>query len=245
MLGILQGGILSIMYFENGGGKMNVIKLDHINNIEVDLDKIPLGNPRALLYMPKGLYSLAYPIREKEIGMLKNKFGIVFMGLGFYEDSDIMACQFHWFSTSLYNFVRLIALIDYMTKKSCYIKDLTTGEHRDNVNKYCSEYTKEVIPEIYVWRNKVAAHFAITGPRKEDNEATLEVSLMEQITYEKPYFKAGSLVLVKNGVESKVPSWSLTKVYEDICERYWPHVKLKPLTDSNKTETKEPLGGHS
>ena len=87
-------------------------------------------------------------------------------------------------------------------------------------------YVKSVMPRLLNYRHKVAAHLAITDPRK-DNEADLIASVMTHIIYVRGRFCAASLTpIVKNNNNeikvSKDISWSLTLAHERLVKRYWP-----------------------
>jgi hypothetical protein len=82
------------------------------------------------------------------------------------------------------------------------------------------------MPRLFNYRNKVAAHLAITEPRG-DNEADLAASVMTQIVYVDGRLCAAALspVVASNGQEitaSRDLSWSLTLAHERLVPRYWP-----------------------
>ncbi len=64
---------------------------------------------------------------------------------------------------------------------------------------------------MYIYRDKVAAHPAITDPFGDDSIGTLERSAMNSISYHKPYFIAGGFMRVSNGQESVLPKMVFTK----------------------------------
>ena len=88
--------------------------------------------------------------------------------------TDWLSCAFQWYAVSAYNYVRLIAWLS--TKDSAFTKD----------------YLKRVIPRVTEYRHKVAAHFAITAPR-DDNEADMIASIMTNIVYAHGYLRAGAM----------------------------------------------------
>ena len=57
----------------------------------------------------------------------------------------LIACSFHWYATSACNLVRLVGWL---------------GQEQNS--KKADAYVGRVIPNVRIWRNKVAAHFAIT-----------------------------------------------------------------------------------
>ena len=88
------------------------------------------------------------------------------------ERDGIFACYFNWFSTSIVNYVKLVGLIDIMTRERWVASDIKYTNNGNAVRNHCKKYVEEVIPEIQSWRNKIAAHPAITTPNKEDNLCT-------------------------------------------------------------------------
>jgi len=41
----------------------------------------------------------------------------------------------------------------------------------------CLDYVKDVVPEVYLWRNKIGAYFSITDPKEKDPVVSLEYSI--------------------------------------------------------------------
>lgn len=127
---------------------------------------------------------------------------------------SLIACSFHWYSVTACNYVRLVG---WMT-------------HQEN-SKKALRYVKRVIPEVYLWRNKVGAHFSRSQPKDADNLADQQLSVMNPIDYHSRSFHAGSMVFaiistlgvkeISNSKESMM--WSLTKTHVDISARYWPN----------------------
>ncbi|MCL4529524.1 MAG: hypothetical protein M1282_08930 [Chloroflexi bacterium] len=124
--------------------------------------------------------------------------------------ADWLSCAFQWYAVSIYNYIRLAGWL--ATKDT----------------DFTNEYVNRVIPKITEYRHKVAAHFAITAPRN-DNEADLRASIITNIVYAHGFLRAGALseiLIDENGkdVETKnKTSWSLTKTHQILCQRYWPN----------------------
>lgn len=97
-------------------------------------------------------------------------------------------------------------------------------ENRKLIKVHCRDYVSEVAPEVLRWRNKAAAHFAITDPFDEDSVATLLHSAMAMVAYSRPYFTTE----VRFG-PSELPGWGLTEVFESLRERLWLEFRLEPL----------------
>ena len=130
--------------------------LDRLEGLEItDAQATQRGNElNSLAYLAEGLEFLYRQIKRSEqtvlervdpslkVFMMRNveEFEGIAMGL--------VACAFHWYAVSVCNYVRLVGW-------------LTHGEEAERAR----EYVQRVLPGVYVWRNKVAAHFSITDPR--------------------------------------------------------------------------------
>ncbi len=119
-----------------------------------------------------------------------------------------LSCQFQWYAVSAHNYAQLVGWLVYGNPSQA------------------KAYVKRVMPNITKYRNKVAAHFALTDPRNDDNLATLSASVMTYIVYAKDHFYAGSIspktLAGKEIDESNIPAWSLTIAHQQLSERYWP-----------------------
>jgi hypothetical protein len=120
----------------------------------------------------------------------------------------LLSCAFQWYAVSACNYAQLVGWL--ATRNPDLAK----------------EYVKRVMPRLLLYRNKVAAHFAIVDPRR-DNEADLAASVMTHIVYAQGRLCAAALtpVLSKGGSEivaSRDLSWSLTLAHERLTPRYWP-----------------------
>jgi hypothetical protein len=128
---------------------------------------------------------------------------------------SIVACAFHWYAVTACNYVRMVGW-------------LTKGGDSAKAN----DYLAEVLPQVYVWRNKVAAHFCLLNPHKEDTPADLAMSVMFPISFDDDSFYTGSLSLTMthNGETSTNRSdmrWSLTHTHRALVPRYWPNADTK------------------
>lgn len=208
---------------------MQTLIIDHIDKIEIDPSNPALQGNHAFEYLPYGLNLLANTIRAEEIDLLRARDNTPSMFISF-KDYHLFACYFNWFSVSIINYARLVALMDLMTKNNYTKRDLTKKENHSTIKKYCREYVKRILPDIYVWRNKISAHFAITDPFKNDNLGTLEASIIIPVSYVKPYYVASAWQPAM-APPSKIPSWKLTKVYEGLLVRFFPNFKFKKLPD--------------
>lgn len=196
--------------------------IDFVDGIEYDNNNPPLENTQAAFYLSKGIKSLAMTVRKEELeiyGSTQMYFGPI---------NPVVNCCFDWFVISLTNYIRIVGLVEILVKKGWKTEDIVKSEqNRKEIKKHCSKYVENVVPELVKWRNKISAHPAATDPRKEDNVATIEYSLMSLVTYFKPYFCVGHLNYGKKGSTSDLPYWALTELYEKLIPRYWPNQKLQ------------------
>lgn len=140
--------------------------------------------------------------------------------------TDWLSCAFQWYAVSIYNYVRLVGWLS-----------------KSDIN----EYINRVIPNIKNYRHKVAAHFALTAPKENDNQADLKSSIITNIVYAKGYLRAGALSEILfnekgDEIEQKnKTSWSLTKSHTKLIPRYWPEGPISAYTSikiSPKTSRK-------
>jgi hypothetical protein len=208
---------------------MSLVTLDHIDGIEVHNDHPALQGNHALEYLPHGLRALAATVRAQENIMLQSGNAPDCLITFNPTEYALEACYFNWFSVSAINYCRLIALIDFMNKHNLEIRDINAN--KDDVKKFCTDYSKKVIPEVHKWRNKIAAHFAITDPYKDDGIGTLEASILIPVSYNKPYFVASEW---QSGMTppSDIPKWKLTEEYEKLAIRFWPDRPIPPLVNN-------------
>jgi hypothetical protein len=119
-----------------------------------------------------------------------------------------LSCAFQWYAVSACNYAQLagwLALKDSVAAKA---------------------YVRRVMPRVVQDRNKVAAHLAITDPRR-DNEADLAASAMTQVVYAQGRLCAAALTPVLRNGEQEIGvtrdmGWSLTLAHERLVPRYWP-----------------------
>lgn len=120
----------------------------------------------------------------------------------------LLSCTFQWYAVSACNYAQLVGW-------------LATGD-----SESAKQYVKRVMPRIVQYRNKVAAHFALTDPRR-DNEADLAASVMTQVVYAHGRLCAAALTPVVTAGNQEITasrdlSWSLTLAHERLLPRYWP-----------------------
>jgi hypothetical protein len=207
--------------------KNSGIVLDHDQGIILDPTNPPFNNYQAFQHNYSGLKILADAVREAELKVIANdphaSHVVMHMSGNIH---PIIPCAFNWFSVTVVNYLRLVALVDLMTKNNWKSSALGDAANRQTIKKHCTDYVRNAVPKIYRWRNKVSAHFAATDPFSDDTLGTLEQSIMNPISYTYPYYYVGMLQWHTRGTESELPTWALTETYERLSPRYWPEMKL-------------------
>lgn len=139
----------------------------------------------------------------------------------------ILPCLFHWYGVSLCNYARLVGFV-YGVATGAVPKVPETDSDRKKIKKWCDECVKKVkeMSEVVRWRNKIAAHFAVTDPHREDNVATLDMSVISPVGYFGGRYRVGAMTMVKTGSDgttqtSGLPPWSVTEVTEKLSPRFW------------------------
>jgi hypothetical protein len=194
--------------------------LDHKENLVLsdEVAKQYEYATEALTRLADGLFWIDEDVKRVEKYTLsrarKENIQIASAG-GILENTPLgrLSCQFQWYAVSAYNYAQLVGWLIY----------------GDTVQ--AKAYVNRVMPNISKYRNKVAAHFALTDPRKDDNVATLTASVMTYIVYAKGHFYAGSVspktIDAKEIEQSKIPAWSLTIAHKQLSERFWPRGRTK------------------
>lgn len=222
-------GILIVMVPMNN----QPIILDHVKNISLDPLNPPFNNYQAFEHHCFGLKVLADTVREYELKVIADDPHAAHVVFSMSSRiSPIVPCSFNWFSVTIVNYFRLVALVDLMVKYNWKSIALTEPGNRKIIKAHCADYVQEAIPEIYKWRNKVAAHFAATDPFIDDTLGTLEQSIMNSVTYKYPYYYVGVLHWNTQGTTADLPTWSLTNTYEQLCQRFWPEMELRKIPSS-------------
>lgn len=207
-----------------------LITLDWESGIQIDPARPPLKNFQVLDQTLAGLKLLADYVRGLELNVIaqdpcaKGTFSPFSSGF-----PPTLGSAFNWYSISLTNYLRLIALVDLMQRNNWHENDIADRANQSNIKDKCKDYASQAAPDIYRWRNKVAAHFAATDPVDSDTLATLKLTVMNPIAYNYPHFYVGALKLHSQGTDSDLPEWSLTKNFEGLTSRFWPDIQLKPL----------------
>jgi hypothetical protein len=204
--------------------------LDHLDGIGYDESSPPLANPHGLAFMPTGLFVLAQTVRAQENAIRKEPGGPpVLIAMSSRQLGGVLPSAFHWFANSLVNYARLVALVGLMSQNSWKSPELAKLENRDLIRTTCKGYVSKVMPNVLLWRNKVSAHFAATDPFAGDNLATLEQSLMTQLSYRHPHIMASGMTWNTAGVQAQLQPWGVTAEFERLAPRLWPTLRLEPF----------------
>jgi hypothetical protein len=145
--------------------------LDYIENFEL-LDNEADNHFDALMALARlgeGLFWIHQEVAQIELDIrresLKDNVEFAIAG-GILEKKPfgLLSCAFQWYAVSACNYAQLVGWL--------YTRNTASAK----------EYVRKVMPRLLNFRNKVAAHFAITAPH-DDNEADLIASVMAHIIF--------------------------------------------------------------
>jgi hypothetical protein len=219
---------------------MNVL-LDGVERLEVPTT--PYANEiRNLRTLSIGLCRLAEMIKPREMRFQEQTGGnlvVSMYGGTTPEESDqldLIACTFHWFGVTICNYARLVGFVRGLERGDFTRSDLAAVGDKakiEAIKRSITGYVSMVseLANVKVWRDKVSAHPAITDPRKDDNIATLDMSVIFPVSFENGLYVVGGITLIKKNStgshRSELPQWSLTQVFESLIPRYWPNLALR------------------
>lgn len=205
--------------------------LDHLKGISLDPNNPPLKYAHSFHSNHAGLEMLAKSVREHEKQILVEAPWVASASL--FRDADVhpfLPCAFNWYSITLVNHLQLIALVELMNLDGWKAVDLANPSNHKRISNHCKSFVRDAVPEVWRWRNKVAAHAAATDPFHDDNVGTLESSVMNIVDYSYPYYYVGMTQLRTNGFTSELPKWALTETHERLAPRFWPESQLQSVT---------------
>ncbi len=210
--------------------------VDKVLDIKINPEKYN-NEFNALFQLKTGMIALYNNVRPVELEILSQTQGkkVFFFGqneLVPEHIDNLLPCFFHWFGNSLCNYARLTGYI--VARKQGHVSDvdLQLQPERKKIKEACDSYVKALpeIQEVLKWRNKVSAHFALTDPRKDDNIATLEASIIYPVGFEEDRFRTGTMIFSKGDSavthDSEIPKWSLTELFEELINRFWSDVTI-------------------
>jgi hypothetical protein len=210
--------------------------LDFEKDIRVDLRNPKLMHAHAIEAHKVGLYHIAKQVRQEEQrqidGNNESSAGAeIIEDFGYFH--PVVYCSFNWFAISLTSYLRLVALVDLVNRTGWSLADLVAKEKE--VSKTCHDFTEEVAPAVLRWRNKVAAHPAVTAPigksdarRPSDRLGTLLQSFSCPVSRTAGYFEVGRAVWEIDGERADLLPWSITGTYERLTSRFWPEASIPP-----------------
>ncbi len=192
--------------------------IDHIANLKLsdEQEKEYFNEVHSLAYLAMGLRFLYEQVQRVEAEVIKrlpeNKQVVMFGNAPEMQgiNQNLVACAFHWYAVTACNYVKMVGWL------------ANNGD-----SSKAREYMERVLPQVYLWRHKVAAHFSIIDPRRDDNAADLAMSVIFPISFDNDAFYTGSLTLTiakgdKQSTSRQDMRWSLTHTHCDLIPRYWP-----------------------
>ena len=225
--------------------------LDHEKGICYPTAAPPLPHAYAIDAHRFGLKDLADRMRVEEQAFIDGTEGPSdgrVTDLDFAYFYPVTYCIFNWFAVSLTSYLRLVALVDIVQQRQWGLHDLV--DNHDTVEKFCAAYVEGVVPAVYRWRNKVAAHPAATAPwsatkkRPADSLGTLLQSFSCPVARTAGYFEVAGDVWSIDGEVADLLPWSVTATYEHLTPRFWPEASIKPHRHRPGSEPCDEPGTH-
>jgi len=205
--------------------------IDHVNNYDVPDSHLRAhaNEVNCLRALSDGLWFLYRNVKKVECHMLSQLHPNVRVfsagndPLTAHMPKSLIACSFHWYAVSACNVVGLLAWLMHT-----YDPSLPAPR----------AYMREVLPAVKVWRDKVAAHFARWDVTSRDSEAEQKASVLPSVVWSDDAFYVGAWTLrVKHGknvsTSKSIKRWSLTKVHEQLSDRFWPGVSRTGEDDAD------------
>ena len=197
--------------------------IDYIDNLKLldEQEERQFNELRSLDYLATGLrflYERVQTVEDEVINRVQKKKQVIIFGdapemQGI--NQDLVACAFQWYAVTACNYVKMVGWL------------ANSGDSSKE-----REYMQSVLPQVYLWRHKVAAHFAVIDPQRDDNAADLTMSVMFPISFENDAFYTGLFTLMTSKGGKKCRSrqdmrWSLIHTHCDLIPRYWTGNRLK------------------
>jgi hypothetical protein len=210
--------------------------LDHIDNIVVpgNVFAEPGNEYWALVWLWQGMEYLYHRVRQCDefVRQQVNPDGNVrchFSGnLPQFRQvpQGLLTCSVHWYAISACQYVGTVGAI---------------AHRQDNARPGWRAYVEAIIPEVFAFRNKVAAHFAWCIGDKRDNPAERLASILPSLIFTDDCFQiAGYTVHVRRSGKASnstaIQPWSLCRVHERLRQRYWPQLVASAKADNGQSE---------
>lgn len=183
-------------------------------------------------------------IRRKEDEEARCLGGGCFLSVRHDSPADaLVVCAFDWFAISLVRYQQLIGLIAFLDGNRIQAEDLTERSRGQDAKTAADKYARAISPEVMKWRDKVAAHYAMTAPRntktEKDSLGDLWHSVSSNIVFLNGRYRAGAALV--DG--SSLPQWSVTEEFEKLAPRYWPEWIGLPEPPPDIFANRRGLGG--
>lgn len=121
-------------------------------------------------------------------------------------------CLFEWYSVTASNYTDMVARLGIRHGFLAPLPD---------ARKAIDSYTNTALGKVSVFRNKVAAHTADVFPRKTDNRADQELSVLPTMPLVNGRYCVGGIAIGTAGKTSQIDfSWILTEFHEGFVKRY-------------------------
>ena len=201
-------------------GDKTVTILDHVDDIEVpgNVFNEPANEYWALVSLHQGMEFLYRQATEYDEvarrAMNPSGKSRVFAFGNVPEFSKIpqglLTCAFHWYAISACQYVRTVGAIAY---------------RQDQARPKPLDYLNKIIPEVSVFRDKIAAHYAWNTKNQKDNEAERLASIMPPLVFQDDSFVVGgyTVSVSRHGVasdSSNIKPWSIRNTHEQLERRY-------------------------
>ena len=132
---------------------------------------------------------------------------------------------FNWYALGILNYANYCGLVAFITKNRIRIDDLDSGETKEALNNCRKKYVSSIpeLASVKVYRDKVAAHLAISNPLKNDNIGTLMQSNTNLPIWSMGRLVIGGLSYAYGPNVSAIGQnpWSVTKNFESLTPRYF------------------------
>ena len=211
--------------------------LDYIDDIKVpgDVFGTPANEYWGLIYLREGLDFLAQQVGKCEatvrerVNPMGNLNVIAFGTLPEFQGlpMGLLTCAFHWYAISACQYVRTVGVI---------------AKSHDPENCRPVTYVERVIPEVKMFRDKVAAHFAWGSRNKKDNDAERVASIIPSLIWSDDNFVVSGHKVVIRGDDNVTDSegitpWSVSVVHRRLRDRYWRSIgDSRPRSDDQTSE---------